>query len=144
MEVHGIDHIWSAKLIVMQVFSRCNKGVKHLLTVIDVFSKYAWCMPLKSKTERAIVDAFDDILKQSGRKPRRLWVDRGCEFCNRLMNRWLKANDVMRYTYNEGKAQVNERFHCKRWSKVHQCCRQTAARVQHPTQQHENDPSRIQ
>ena len=43
---------WSADLVVM-----------HLLTVIDVLSKYAWCMPLKSETGQAIVNAFDDMLK---------------------------------------------------------------------------------
>ena len=47
--VKGIDQIWSADLVDMSAFSKDNHGVKYLLTIIDVFSKYAWVMPLKTK-----------------------------------------------------------------------------------------------
>ena len=46
----GIDQIFAADLVDMQQFSRDNKGVKYLLTVIDIFSKYGWIIPLKTKT----------------------------------------------------------------------------------------------
>ena len=109
--VNGIDSIWSADLVDMQAFARINKGFKHLLTVIDVFSKYAWCVPLKNKTGASVVEAFTGIIKKSGRKPQYLWVDRGGEFYNRVVDSWLKQQDIHRYsTYNEGKAVVIERF----------------------------------
>ena len=111
MIVNGIDSIWSADLVDMQAFAKANKGFKHLLTVIDVFSKYAWCVPLKNKTGASVVAALADIVKKSDRKPQYLWVDRGGEFYNRVVDGWLKQHDIHRYsTYNEGKAVVVERF----------------------------------
>ena len=46
---NGIDKIWTADLVEMQKFSKWNKGIKYLLMVIDVFSKYGWIKPLKDK-----------------------------------------------------------------------------------------------
>lgn len=103
----GIDNIWSADLVDMQSFSKYNDGIKYLMTVIDVFSKYAWAIPLHDKTGKSIVEALETIK----RKPMSLWVDRGGEFYNRIVDGWLKENGVHRYsTYNEGKAVVVERF----------------------------------
>ena len=83
MHVKGIDEIWSSDLVDMSAFSKDNHGVKYLLTIIDVFSKYAWVMPLKTKTGKDITKAFDYIIEGSGRKPSRLWVDKGTEFTTR-------------------------------------------------------------
>ena len=47
--VNGIDKIWAAALVDMQVFSKFNQGVKYLLAIINVFSKYGWLIPLKDK-----------------------------------------------------------------------------------------------
>ena len=60
--------------------SKYNKGVRFLLCVIDVFSKYAWVVPLKDKKCVSIVGVFQSILKQSNRKPNKKWVDKGSEF----------------------------------------------------------------
>ena len=76
VRVGGVDDTWSADLVDMQSFSKCNDGVKYLLNVIDVFSKYAWSIPLHDKTGKAIVKALDSIKE----RPRNLWVDRGGEF----------------------------------------------------------------
>ena len=48
--MNGIDEIWAADLIDMQAFSKDNNGIKYLLTVIDIFSKIVWIVPLKRKT----------------------------------------------------------------------------------------------
>ena len=48
--VNGIDKIWAADLVDMQVFFKFNRGVKYLLAVIVVFSRYSWLLPLKDKT----------------------------------------------------------------------------------------------
>ena len=67
----------------MQAFSKENRGVKYLLTVIDVFSKYGWMIPLKEKTGRSVANALRTIFNQSLRKPQKLWVDKGKEFYNK-------------------------------------------------------------
>ena len=56
----------------MQLLSKYNKGIIFLLCVIDIFSKYAWVVPLKDKKGISIVKAFQIILKQSNRKPNKL------------------------------------------------------------------------
>ena len=66
----------------MQLISKFNKGFLFLLCVIDIFSKYAWVVPLKDKKGVSIVNAFQKILKESNRKPNKIWVDKGSEFYN--------------------------------------------------------------
>ena len=63
------DNIWGADLADMQSLSKYNKGIKYLLCAIDLFSKYAWVVPIKDKKGVSIVDAFQKILKESNRKP---------------------------------------------------------------------------
>ena len=79
---NGIDDIWAADLVEMQKFSKWNKGIKYLLMVIDVFSKYGWIRGLKDKKTEPISKAFDDIFK-SKRKPKMLWTDKGSEFISK-------------------------------------------------------------
>ena len=64
----------------MQLISKFNKGFRFLLCVIDVFSKYAWVVPLKDKKGVSIVDGFQKILDDSNRKPNKIWVDKGGEY----------------------------------------------------------------
>ena len=105
------DNIWGADLADMQLISKYNKGVHFLLSVIDIFSKYVWIVPLKDKKGASIVDAFRSILKQSNRKPNKIWVDKGSEFYNSLFKKWLQENDIVMYsTHKEGKSVVAERF----------------------------------
>ena len=59
----------------MQLISRFNKGFRFLLCVIHIFSKYAWVVPLKDKKGVSIVNAFQKILKESDRRPNKIWVD---------------------------------------------------------------------
>ena len=53
----------------MQLLTKYNKGIKHLLCAIDLFSKYAWVVPLKYKRGISIVNAFQKILE---RKPNKI------------------------------------------------------------------------
>ena len=95
----------------MQLLSKYNKGIRFLFCVIDVFSKYAWVVPLKDKKGISIVKAFQSILKQSNRKPNKKWIDKRSEFYNAYFKKWLRDNDIVMYsTYNEGKSVVAERF----------------------------------
>ena len=107
VNIRGVD------LAYMQLLSKYNKGITFLLCVIDIFSKYAWVVPLKDKKGISIVKAFQNILKQSNskRKPNKIWVDKGSEFYNAYFKKWLRDNDIVMYsTHNEGKSVVAERF----------------------------------
>ena len=106
------DNIWAVDLADMKSLSKKNKGIKFLLCVIDLYSKYAFVVPLKDKKGISIVNAFDKIIKQSNRrKPNKIWVDQGSEFYNRVFKKWLSDKNIIMYsTYNEGKSVVAERF----------------------------------
>ncbi|WAR03935.1 YMD3-like protein [Mya arenaria] len=88
----------------MQSFSRENKNVKYLLTVIDVFSKYGWMIPLKDKTGKSVADALKQILKE--RKPKKMWVDKGKEFYNKDVQNFVEVYS----TENEENSSVVERW----------------------------------
>ena len=112
-KVHAVfkDNIWGADLANMQLLSRYNKGIRFLICVIDIFSKYTWVVSLKDKKSVSIVTAFQSILKQSNRKPNKIWVDKGSEFYNTSFKKWLLDNDIVMYsTHNEEKFVVAERF----------------------------------
>ena len=105
------DNIWGVDLVDMQSLSRKYKGIKYLLRAIDLFSKYAFVIQLKDKKGISIVSAFNKIIKQSNRKPNKIWVDQEGEFYNNVFEKWLSDNDINMYsTYNEGKSVVAERF----------------------------------
>ena len=105
------DNIWGVDLADMQSLTRKNKGIKYLLCAIDLYSKYAFVIPLKDKKEISIVNAFKKIIKQSNRKPNKIWVDKGGEFYNSVFEKWLSDNDINKYSmYNEGKSVVAERI----------------------------------
>ena len=95
----------------MQLLSKYNKGIRFLLCIIDIFSKNAWVVPLTDKKGISIATAFQSILKQSNRKPNKIWVDKGSEFYNASFKKWLQDNDIVMYSLNnEGKSVVAERF----------------------------------
>ena len=96
----------------MKLLSKYNKGIRFLLCVIDIFSKYAWVASLKDEKGASIVAAFQNFLKQSNsRKPNKIWVGKGSEFYNVSFKKWLRDDDIVMYsTNNEGKSVVAERF----------------------------------
>ena len=95
----------------MHSISKFNKGFRFLLCVIDIFSKYAWVVPLKDKKAITITDAFQKILDYSNRKPKKIWIDKGSEFYSNSFKKWLKDNDIeMHSIHSEGKSVVAERF----------------------------------
>ena len=96
------DNIWDVDLADMQSISKCNKGIRYLLCVIDLFSRYAWVIPLKNKKGESIVEGFKKILDDFNRKLNKIWVDHGSEFYNNKFKSFLKENDIEMYsTFNE-------------------------------------------
>ena len=76
------DNIWGADLVNMQLISKFNKGLFYYAFYFYIFSKYAWDFPLKDKKGASVINAFQKILDRSGRKPNKIWVDKGNEFYN--------------------------------------------------------------
>ena len=69
----------------MDSLSSKNKNTKHLLCVINVFTKYASVKPLKDKKVKTVLNVFIEKANESNRKPNKLWVDRGRGFYDKLM-----------------------------------------------------------
>ena len=92
------DNIWGVDLADMQLITKYSKGIRYLLCVIDLFSKYAWVAPLKDKKGVSIVNAFQKILDSSKRKPNKIWVDQGSEFYNNVFKKILK--ELHSYVFN--------------------------------------------
>ena len=103
------DNIWGVYLSDVQSLSNYNKGINYLLCAIDLFSKYAWVVPLKDKRGISIVNVFQKIISKC--KPNKIWIDQGGEFYNNLLKTILKISNIEIYlTYIEKKSVVAERF----------------------------------
>ena len=87
-KVHSpfIDNIWGADLADMQLISKFNKKIRFLLCVTDIFSKYAWVIPLDHNKGITITNAFQKILDECNHKPNKIWVDKGTEYYNDQWN----------------------------------------------------------
>ena len=95
----------------MELLNKINKGIHFLLCVIDIFSKYALVVFLKYIKGIKITDAFQKMLLESGRKPNKLWIDKGSEFYNKSLKSWLQNNSLEMYSaHNQEKFIVAERF----------------------------------
>ena len=124
VRVNEKDEIWAMDLVEMVEWKTDNNGEKYLLTVIDVFTRFAWARPMLTKTANDTFAAFIDIVDSSGRRPKKLWVDQGSEFYNSTFKKWMKVNGkttmvagvsvttpvVMYSTYGESKSVIVERF----------------------------------
>jgi hypothetical protein len=107
--VSDIDRQFQTDLADMQSLSQFNKGYKYLLTCIDVFSKYAWAIPLKDKTGKSVKVALETIFKE--RKPQVLQSDDGTEYKNKIVQDYLKSLNIKFFTtHNQTKSSVIERF----------------------------------
>ena len=71
------DNIWKLDLAERRHLSSKNRGVKNLLCLIDVFTRYAWVKTLKNKKAKRVLNGFIRILNESKGKPNKLWLDQG-------------------------------------------------------------------
>ena len=110
--VAGIDAQWQADLADMQGIARQNGGMKYLLTVIDVFSKFAWAVSVNSKDANTITAAFDQVLKAANpRHPHRLQTDKGKDFFISEFQALMKRNGIQHFASKcERQAAVVKRF----------------------------------
>jgi len=89
-----------------------EEGMRFLLMVIDAFSKYAWVEPIKSKTGKAVTDAFEKILKRAkSRKPSNLQTDDGKECHNSTFAALMQQKNIQHFSSSgDTKASIVERF----------------------------------
>ena len=108
--VHDIDEQWQADLADVSLLSRQNGGYRYILTVIDIFSRYAWARPLKTKRGDEVATAFKDIFK-GGRIPKRIQTDQGKEFENRHVRELFAKHNIELFSVKSAyKAAFVERF----------------------------------
>ena len=109
---HGYCDIWGMDLADMALdWANVNDGYKYVLVVVDVFSRFAWCRELKTKDATTVWIAFNSILKESKKKPHKIWVDQGGEFYNKIWTDKLKSLNITRYSsFGDSKVSIAERF----------------------------------
>ncbi|KAK3907323.1 Putative uncharacterized transposon-derived protein [Frankliniella fusca] len=90
----NIDESWQTDLSDFQSLKKDNDGFSYILCVIDVFSKFAWAVPLKDKSAPSIIKGFQTIFKTTDRRPTRLFSDKGKEYINKTFQKFLKENNI--------------------------------------------------
>lgn len=108
----GLNDTWQIDLIEMIPYSQENKGFKYILTVIDIFSKYAYAVGVKNKTASSIANAMKNILLESKYgSPKNIQSDQGSEFFNKDFKKLMKENNINHYhSFSKMKASIVERF----------------------------------
>lgn len=107
----GLYDVYQSDLIDMSSYSRENKGYRYILVLIDVYSKYAWARPLKSKTGKDVAAAMGNILMNLKRVPKFLHTDKGTEYYNYHFKDLMKKYNMKHYSvHSTMKACVAERF----------------------------------
>ena len=106
----GIDHMWDVDLADVTNIRQHNDGYNFLLVAIDVFSRYLWISPIKTKNKNDVKEGFLRIFSSTSRRPSRLRTDKGKEFTNKLVSDFLKTENIKAFTTkNETKANYAER-----------------------------------
>lgn len=110
--ITNIDDLWEIDLIDVQQISRQNRGFKYILAVIDCFSKFAWCIPIKRKTPKEVINAFNEIFTSTIRRPITIQSDKGKEFDNSQFRSFLTELNISYRTTRDPvtKAAICERF----------------------------------
>jgi len=108
--IHEIYDTWQADLVDMSAYAKVNRGYIFLLTVIDIFSKFAWAVPTKTKSGSDVTAAMRSVLEQ-GCQPRRLHVDQGKEFYNATFKNLMEEYNIRLFSnFSNLKASICERF----------------------------------
>src|SRR5271156_742941 len=107
----GIDHQWQADLCDMHQYAQANDGYKWILTVIDIFSRFGWAQPVKSKIATHVQEGFKKIF-DAGRKPiNLLQTDQGNEFQSAEMIRFFQSRKIKQFSVkSQFKAAIVERY----------------------------------
>jgi len=109
--VYRIDEQWEVDLADLVADIDVNDGWRYLFCCIDVLSKYAWVIPLKTKSAPSLVEGFEKLFSSTERRPETIRADKGGEFVNKKVHAYLKKKNIRFFTsQNETKAAIVERF----------------------------------
>lgn len=109
--IKGINDLYQADLVEMRPYSRINKGLNYILTVINCFTKVAHAVPLRNKSAQDVVKAMEMVLRKIGDKMKLLQTDDGKEYYNQRFSELMSKWNVKHYsTKSEKKASIIERF----------------------------------
>lgn len=110
MVVNGIDALWETDLADVSNLATENDGIKYLMIVICVFSRYLWVVTLKDKKHNSVIEGFKHVFSQ-GRIPTAIRADKGSEYKNRWVKTFMKKKKIdYFFTQNETKACHAERL----------------------------------
>lgn len=110
VKLFGLNDLWQSDLMILDGFSKVNKGFKYVLVVIDCFSKFVWVRPLKTKTGKEVADQMHDIFLKSKQKPSNIQSDMGTKFYSSQFKKLVKELNINHYsTYTHIKANFAER-----------------------------------
>ena len=106
----GIDDMWDADLADVSNIQDSNDDNKYLLTAIDVFSRYLWIEPIRSKNSDDVKTGFIRIFGRTAQRPKTIRTDKGKEFVNKAIRSYMKLLDIKIFsTKNETKVNYTER-----------------------------------
>ena len=105
------NETWAADLVDMNDQLDQNDGYRYMLNVIDIYSRFAWIVPMKTKTADSTLDAFKEVVKSAKTTPKNYWVDEGKEFYNSKMEKYNEIHNINMYsTFGPHKSAMIERF----------------------------------
>lgn len=104
--VEGLDDQWDVDLMDMKDVANKNDGYQYVLVAIDIFSRFAWCVPSRSKAAKHILEAFQRLLV-GPRLPAVIRTDKGKEFNNREVSKFLLDRDIRHFNAQNTEVKAN-------------------------------------
>ena len=106
-----INQYFSIDLVEMQEYENDNMGYKYILFAVDVYSRYAFAEPLKSKSGAEVASALQKIINKASSPPDKLWSDLGKEFYNKNVDSLRNKYNIGIYsTFGKAHSSIVERF----------------------------------
>ena len=68
-----IDEIWTMDLVFVEGLTSYNYGYSYILTILDIFSRYLWAKPLKSKRPKEVASIVETVIRENGASPYKIW-----------------------------------------------------------------------
>lgn len=109
--VHNAFDTFAIDLADMNAYTEYNDEHRYMITCIDIFSRFAWAVPIKTKDSETVLEAFKKILKSSRKHPKKIHADDGSEWKSVFSDFLKQKNITMYHTYSQFHAPMIERFH---------------------------------
>ena len=104
--VEGLDSQWDVDLMDMKDLEDKNDGYRYILTAIDIFSRFVWCVPTKSKSAKDVLASLK-ILLSGERRPKVIRKDKGKEFNNKEVSKFLKDKGIHHFNTENTETKAN-------------------------------------